>query len=84
MPVMPRISPLLIVNERLSIALTPSALRVVTFLSSILSCGLTGAVLCDRIMVINSGKITGMLDGRNTTKEEIGLLMTKTEAREEA
>ena len=24
--------------------------------------------LCDRIMVINSGKITGMLDGRNTTK----------------
>ena len=33
--------------------------------------------LCDRIMVINSGKITGMLDGRNTTKEEIGLLMTK-------
>ena len=29
--------------------------------------------LCDRIMVINSGKITGMLDGRNTTKEEIGL-----------
>ena len=40
--------------------------------------------LCDRIMVINSGKITGMLDGRNTTKEEIGLLMTKTEEREEA
>lgn len=40
--------------------------------------------LCDRIMVINSGKITGMLDGRNTTKEEIGLLMTKTEARGEA
>ena len=40
--------------------------------------------LCDRIMVINSGKITGMLDGRNTTKEGIGLLMTKTEAREEA
>ena len=30
-------------------------------------------------MVINSGKITGMLDGRNATKEEIGLLMTKTE-----
>lgn len=35
--------------------------------------------LCDRIMVINSGRITGMLDGRNATKEEIGLLMTKTE-----
>ncbi len=35
--------------------------------------------LCDRIMVINSGRITGMLDGRTATKEEIGLLMTKTE-----
>ena len=35
--------------------------------------------LCDRIMVICAGRITGILDGRNTTKEEIGLLMTKTE-----
>ena len=34
--------------------------------------------LCDRIMVIGSGRITGIVDGRNTTKEEIGLLMTKT------
>ena len=33
--------------------------------------------LCDRIMVIGSGKITGTVDGRKTTKEEIGLLMTK-------
>ena len=33
--------------------------------------------LCDRIMVMNSGKITGILDGRTATKEEIGLLMTK-------
>ena len=33
--------------------------------------------LCDRIMVIGSGKITGVVDGRSTTKEEIGLLMTK-------
>ncbi|MBR3933552.1 MAG: ABC transporter ATP-binding protein [Clostridia bacterium] len=33
--------------------------------------------LCDRIMVISSGKITGIVDGRNTTKEEIGILMTK-------
>lgn len=32
--------------------------------------------LCDRIIVIGSGKITGTVDGRNTTKEEIGLLMT--------
>lgn len=39
--------------------------------------------LCDRIMVINSGCITGTVDGRNTTKEEIGLLMTKTVEREE-
>ena len=34
--------------------------------------------LCDRIMVIASGQVTGMVDARNTTKEEIGLLMTKT------
>lgn len=33
--------------------------------------------LCDRIMVIGSGRITGVVDGRTTTKEEIGLLMTK-------
>ena len=39
--------------------------------------------LCDRIMVMNSGKITGILDGRTATKEEIGLLMTKSVEREE-
>ncbi len=33
--------------------------------------------LCDRIMVIGSGRVTGIVDARNTTKEEIGLLMTK-------
>ena len=33
--------------------------------------------LCDRIMVIASGQITGIVDARNTTKEEIGLMMTK-------
>lgn len=33
--------------------------------------------LCDRIAVVNSGRITGIVDGRNTTKEEVGLLMTK-------
>ncbi len=32
--------------------------------------------LCDRIMVIASGRITGVVDARQTTKEEIGLLMT--------
>ena len=36
--------------------------------------------LCDRIMVIGSGKITGVVDGRNTTKEEIGILMTKSDS----
>lgn len=36
--------------------------------------------LCDRIMVICGGRITGILDGRSTTKEEIGLLMTKTDS----
>ena len=35
--------------------------------------------LCDRILVINSGRITGEVDARNTTKEEIGFLMTKTD-----
>ena len=34
--------------------------------------------LCDRILVIGSGRITGLVDARNVTKEEIGLLMTKT------
>ena len=33
--------------------------------------------LCDRILVVNSGKITGIVDARTATKEEIGLLMTK-------
>ena len=35
--------------------------------------------LCDRIMVISSGKITGIVDAKTATKEQIGLLMTKTE-----
>ncbi|MBQ9543746.1 MAG: ABC transporter ATP-binding protein, partial [Clostridia bacterium] len=34
--------------------------------------------LCDRIMVVNSGTVTGVVDARTATKEEIGLLMTKT------
>ena len=40
--------------------------------------------LCDRIMVMNSGKITGIVDGRTATKEEIGLLMTKRVEREDS
>ncbi len=33
--------------------------------------------LCDRIAVISSGSISGIVDARTTTKEDIGLLMTK-------
>lgn len=32
--------------------------------------------LCDRIMVICAGEITGIVDARNATKEKIGLMMT--------
>ncbi len=39
--------------------------------------------LCDRIMVIGSGRITGTVDARTTTKEEIGLLMTKSDRGED-
>ena len=35
--------------------------------------------LCDRIMVINAGKIAGVVDGRTARKDEIGLLMTKSQ-----
>ena len=38
--------------------------------------------LCDRIVVINSGAVTGIVDARTATKEQIGLLMTKTDAAE--
>jgi simple sugar transport system ATP-binding protein len=33
--------------------------------------------LCDRILVIGGGRITGVVDAKTATKEEIGLLMTK-------
>ena len=33
--------------------------------------------LCDRIMVISSGAISGIVDARTATKEELGMLMTK-------
>ncbi|MBQ7122434.1 MAG: ABC transporter ATP-binding protein [Clostridia bacterium] len=33
--------------------------------------------LCDRIMVISSGCISGIVDARTATKEELGILMTK-------
>ncbi len=34
--------------------------------------------LCDRILVLNGGKIAGIVQARNTTKEELGLMMTGT------
>ena len=33
--------------------------------------------LCDRILVLCGGKVSGIVDARTATKEEIGLLMTK-------
>ena len=33
--------------------------------------------LCDRIMVLCGGKISGIVDARTATKEQLGLLMTK-------
>ena len=33
--------------------------------------------LCDRILVICGGRVTGIVNGREAKKEEIGLLMTK-------
>jgi len=41
--------------------------------------------LCDRILVLCGGQVSGIVDARTTTKEEVGLLMTrfKKEAAEE-
>ncbi len=33
--------------------------------------------LCDRILVLCAGRLTGIVDGRTATKEQLGLLMTK-------
>ena len=35
--------------------------------------------LCDRILVISAGKVAGIVDARTATKEEIGLMMVKTD-----
>ncbi len=32
--------------------------------------------LCDRILVLCDGQVSGIVDARNTTKEEIGFMMT--------
>ena len=38
--------------------------------------------LCDRILVLCSGKVNGIVDARTTTKEEVGLLMTNQQKEE--
>lgn len=40
--------------------------------------------LCDRILVLCGGKVSGIVDARKTTKEKIGLLMTSVGGKEEA
>jgi simple sugar transport system ATP-binding protein len=32
--------------------------------------------LCDRILVLSGGIVTGIVDARTSTKEELGLMMT--------
>lgn len=39
--------------------------------------------LCDRIMVMCNGRITGITDAKDTTKEQLGLMMTGAVAGEE-
>ena len=38
--------------------------------------------LCDRILVLCGGKVSGIVDGRTATKEEVGLLMTRVGGKE--
>ncbi|MBR5642066.1 MAG: ABC transporter ATP-binding protein [Firmicutes bacterium] len=40
--------------------------------------------LCDRILVLCDGKVSGIVDARTTTKEEVGLLMTQVGGGKEA
>lgn len=40
--------------------------------------------LCDRILVLCGGKVSGIVDGRTATKEQIGLMMTQIAQEEEA
>ena len=39
--------------------------------------------LCDRILVLSGGRVTGIVDGRTAKKEELGLLMTKAKSGKE-
>ena len=38
--------------------------------------------LCDRILVLCGGQVSGIVDARSTTKEEVGLLMTRVGGKE--
>ncbi len=39
--------------------------------------------LCDKILVLCDGKVSGIVDARTTTKEEVGMLMTSLGGKEE-
>ncbi len=39
--------------------------------------------LCDKILVLCGGKVSGILDGRNTNKRQVGAMMTKVGGTEE-
>ena len=39
--------------------------------------------LCDRILVLCGGRVSGVVDGRTATKEQVGLLMTRVDAGKE-
>ncbi len=39
--------------------------------------------LCDKILVLCGGEVSGIVDGRTATKEEVGLLMTQTGNKDE-
>ena len=39
--------------------------------------------LCDKILVLCAGKVSGLVDARTTTKEEVGMLMTRLGGKEE-
>ena len=39
--------------------------------------------LCDRILVLCGGRVSGIVDGRKATKEEVGLMMARVGGKEE-
>ena len=40
--------------------------------------------LCDKILVLCGGKLSGIVDARSTSKNEVGLMMTKLKGGEAA